>query len=137
MGKYRTMTESNKYYLPKHTYLACIHYALQYRDWKAQLDAERDARGAIRYDKDHVQTSGDYDSTSETAMRMVEISDKCALIDKCINIACDSPSLVKYLRLAVCYGQTFYQLQDIGIPCSKNYMTKLRQRFYYELSKKI
>ena len=35
MGKYRTLSESNQYYLPKHTYLTCIHYALQYRDWKA------------------------------------------------------------------------------------------------------
>ena len=137
MGKYRTLTESNKFYLPKHTYLACIHYALQYRDWKAQLDAERDTRGAIRYDKDHVQTSGDYDSTSETAMRMIEITDKCAIIDKCINVACESQSLEKYLRLSVCYGQKFYQLQEVGVPCSKNYMTKLRQRFYYELSRKI
>ena len=81
MGKYRALRESNKYYLPKHTYLTCIHYALQYRDWKASLDAERDTRGAIRYDRDKVQSSNDYDSTSETAMRMVEYHDKCKLID--------------------------------------------------------
>ena len=64
MGKYRTLSENNKYYLPKHTYLTCIHYALQYRDWRAELDAERDTRGAIRYDKDRIQTSNDYHSNS-------------------------------------------------------------------------
>ena len=134
--QYRTPKEGNKYYLPKHTYLACIHYALQYRDWKAYLDAERDTRGAIRYDKDRVQTSNDYDSTSATAMRMVEIQAKVDKIDECIDSICED-AMVKYLRLSVCYGFTFYQLMDQGIPCGKNYMTKLRQRFYYELSKKI
>jgi len=137
MGKYRTLSENNKYYLPKHTYLTCIHYALQYRDWKALLDTNRDTRGAIRYDKDKIQNSNDFDSTSETAIRMVEITDKCTLIDKCINIACDSEALEKYLRLGVCYGFTYYQLEDEGIPCGKNMYYDIRQKFYYELSKKI
>lgn len=137
MSKYRTLSENNKYYLPKHTYLACIHYARQYRDWKAELDAERDTRGAIRYDKDKVQVSNDYDSTSETAMRMVEITNKCALIDKCINLACDSSNLDNYVRLGVCYGFTVFQLLEKGMPCGKDLYYKIRQRFYYELSKKI
>ncbi len=136
MAQYRLPAESNKYYLPKHTYLACVHYALQYRDWRAYLDAERDTRGAIRYDKDRVQTSGDYDSTSATAIRMVEIQDKVDMIDNVINAICED-GMSKYLRLSVCYGFTIYQLQDQGVPCGKNYMSKLRQRFYYELSKRI
>lgn len=136
MAQYRLPAESNKYYLPKHTYLACVHYALQYRDWRAYLDAERDTRGAIRYDKDRVQTSGDYDSTSATAIRMIEIQDKVDMIDNVINAICED-GMSKYLRLSVCYGFTIYQLQDQGVPCGKNYMSKLRQRFYWELSKKI
>lgn len=136
MSQYRTPAESNKYYLPKHTYLACIHYALQYRDWRATLDADRDTRGAIRYDKDRVQTSNDFDSTSVTAMRMVEIQDKVDMIDNIIADVSDE-GMARYLRMSVCYGFTIYQLQDIGAPCGKNYMSKLRQRFYWELSKKI
>ena len=137
MGKYRTLSENNKYYLPKHTYLTCIHYALQYRDWKASLDANRDTRGAIRYDKDKIQANSNYDSTSETAIRMVEIEDKCNLIDKCINIACDASAIDRFLRLGVCYGFTYYQLKEDGMPCGKNMYYDIRQRFYYELSKKI
>lgn len=137
MGKYRTLSESNKYYLPKHSYLTCIHYALQYRDWKASLEANRDTRGAIRYDKDRIQTSGDYDSTSETAIRMIELERKVNLIDDCINIACDGSSLENFIRLGVCYGFTFYQLKDQGMPCGKNMYYDIRQRFYYELGKKI
>lgn len=134
--KYRTPTENNKYYLPKHTYLMCIHYALQYRDWIALLDAERDTRGAIRYDKDRVQTSNDYDSTSATAIRMIEIQDKVDRVNKIIDQIADE-GMRKYLRFSVCYGFTFYQLQEHGMPASKNYVTKLRQQFYYELSKII
>jgi hypothetical protein len=114
----------------------CIHYALQYRDWRLTLDADRDTRGAIRYDKDRVQTSGDYDSTSETAIRMLELQDKVDKIDKIINTVADE-GMQRYLRMSVCYGFTIYQLQDMGMPCGKNYLTKVRQQFYWELSKTI
>lgn len=137
MGKYRTLSESNPYFLNKHTYLACIHYALQYSDWKAYLEAERDTRGAIRYDKDRIQTTNDFDSTSETAMRMVEISEKVAKVDACITAACDDVVMEKWLRLGVCYGFALHQLLDSGMPCGKKLYYSLRQRFYYELSKKI
>ena len=137
MGKYRTLSESNQYYLPKHTYLTCIHYALQYRDWKAYLDAERDTRGAIRYDKDRIQTTNDYDSTSETAIKMVEIDEKVKKIDSCIKEACEDDVMEKWLRLGVCYGFTLYQLIDSGMPCGKNFYYSLRQKFYYDLSRKI
>jgi hypothetical protein len=137
MGKYRTLSESNQYYLPKHTYLTCIHYALQYRDWIALLNTERDTRGAIRYDKDHVQTSGDYDSTSETAIRMIGMTDRVSKVDQCIELACEDKEMEKWLRLGVCYGFTIYQLLEEGMPCGKNMYYNLRQRFYYELSKKI
>ena len=134
--KYRTPRESNKYYLPKQTYLTCVHYALQYRDWRAILGAERDTRGAIRYDKDRVQTSNDYDCTSTTAIKMIEIQAKVDMIDGIIDEICEE-GMRKYLRKSVCYGYAVYQLQDAGAPIGKNYMTKLKQRFYYELSKKI
>ena len=137
MGKYRTLSESNQYYLPKHTYLTCIHYALQYRDWKAELDANRDTRGAIRYDKDKVQTSNDFDSTSEIAIRMIEIQEKVNKIDECIKIACDGSNLDKWIRLGVCYGFAYFQLTFENIPCGKDMYYRIRQRFYYELSKKI
>lgn len=137
MAKYRTLSEKNKYYLSKHSYIACIHYALQYRDWKAELEANRDTRGAIRYDKDRVQTSGDYDSTSETAMRMMAIQKRVDLIEECISAACDGSNLERYVRLGVCYGFTFFQLQENGIPCGKDLYYDIRRRFYFELSKKI
>lgn len=137
MSRTRILSDKNKYYLPKHTYLTCIHYAMQYRDWKASLDADRDTRGAIRYDKDKIQITNDYDSTSETAMRMVEYSDKCKMIDKIIDISCDYSTLGAFLKLGVCYGFTFNQLKAEGMPCERKKYYSIRRRFYYELSKKI
>ena len=137
MGKYRTLSKSNQYYLPEHTRIMCIHYARQYSDWKALLSTERDTRGAIRYDKDHVQTSGDFDSTSETAMRMMDISEKVARIDDCIEQVCDDKAMEKWLRLGVCYGFSIYQLSEEGMPCSRKIYYPLRRKFYYELAKKI
>jgi len=137
MSRYRTLSKSNQYYLPKHTYLTCIHYALQYRDWNALLNTERDTRGAIRYDKDNIMITNDYDSTSDTAIRMIDISTKVSKIDQCIALVCEDEVMEKWLRLGVCYGFTVYQLIDGGMPCGKNLYYALRQRFYYELSKKI
>ena len=137
MGKYRTLSEKNQYYLPKHTYLTCIHYALQYRDWVAMLATERDTRGAVRYDKDKIQTSGDYDSTSSTAMRMVEIRHKVDMIDDIIRQVCETNNLDRWLKLGVCYGFAHFQLEQDGMPCGKNMYYNIRQQFYYELSKKI
>ena len=137
MGNYKQLSKNSKYYLPKHTHLACIHYALQYRDWKAELDAERDTRGAIRYDKDRVQTSGDYDSTSETAIRMVAIAKKVDIIEECIKTACNGSNLEQYIKLGVCYGFNMNQLLLNGMPCGKDLYYNIRRRFYYELSKKI
>jgi hypothetical protein len=103
----------------------------------AMLTADRDTRGAIRYDKDKIQVTNDYDSTSETAMRMVEIENKCKMIEDCIGLACDGSGIERWLRLGVCYGFTIYQLLDDKMPCGKNMYYQIRQRFYYELSKKI
>ena len=137
MGKYRLPKKSSPYYLPCHTYLTCVHYALQYPDWIALLNAERDTRGAIRYDKDHIQVSNDYDSTSETAIRMLDLTEKARKVEQCIELACDDKTMERWLKLGVCHGFTVYQLMDKGMPCGRNLYTKMRQRFFYELAKKI
>ena len=137
MGRVRTLSQKNPYYIPQQTYLTCKHYALQYRDWKASIDADRDTRGAIRYDKDRVQVSNDYDSTAETAIRLAEYGDKCRMIEKVIDKACGYSSLNAFLKLGVCYGFTFNQLKAEGMPCERKLYYQIRRRFYFELAKKI
>ena len=66
--KYRVPKESNKYYLPKQTYMTAIYYAQQYDSWHQELEAMGSVIQGIDYSKDRVQTSGTSDSTSELAM---------------------------------------------------------------------
>lgn len=137
MGKYRSLTEKNKYYIPKEDYLTAIHYSLRYPLWKEEFNMIADTRGAIRYDKEKVQSTNDFDSTSEMAIRLSGIWDKMQLIDEVIKIAAEGTGLDDYLRLGVCYGLTFFQLKERQIPCEKDMYYRIRRKYYYELSLRI
>lgn len=136
MGKkYRVLSEKNKYSIPKEDYLTAIHYALRYPLWIEELRTAADTGKAISYDREKVQTSGGYDTTAETAIRMAEVSSKVNLIDEIIrNVA---EEIENYLRRGVCYGLTFDQLKAQGMPCERDAYYLRRRHFYYELSKRI
>ena len=136
MGKkYRVLSDKNKYSLPKEDYLTAIHYALRYPLWIEELRTSADTGKGISYDREKVQTSGGYDTTAETAIRLAEVSGKVELIDGIIrNIA---PEIENYLRRGVCYGLTFDQLKAQGMPCERDAYYLRRRHFYYELSKRI
>ena len=89
VAKYRTLSEKNKYYIPKEDYLTAIHYSLRYPLWVAEMDTNADTRGAIRYDKDKIQSSNDYDSTEAVGIKRAELSEKIKLVEDMIEIACD------------------------------------------------
>lgn len=131
----RILSANNPYFLQKEEYLTVLHYALQYPAWEAELRTVPDTSKAITYDADKVQTSGGYDSNAETAMWRYTISQKKQMIDE--TVAMVAPEIKDYLLLGVAYGFTFYQLKDKGMPCEKDMYYNRRQRFFYELSKKI
>lgn len=135
MSKYRTPSENSKYYIPKEDYLTAIHYSLRYPLWKEEVADMANTAGAIRYDKDRVQTSGNYDSTFEAAVRITEKQHKLQLIDDTIHDVADGMDY--WLRLGVCYGLTFDQLKGKGMPCEHKKYYLIRRMYYYKLSKKI
>ena len=135
MGKYRTLSEKNKYYIPKEDYLTAIHYSLRYPLWLAELQDVRDTSTAIRYDKDRVQSSPSDDMIVNAALRASEISMKIDLVDNTIRQCAEG--MDHFLRLGVCYGLTFYQLKEKGMPCERDMYYRIRQRYYCELSRKI
>jgi hypothetical protein len=135
MSKYRILSTKNKYSLPKEEYLTAIHYSLRYPLWVEELKTAADTGRAIRYDKDKVQSSNDYDQTAEVAMRMVEISSKISLVDDTIHTV--AKGMDAFLRMGVCYGLTFPQLKTRGIPCEKKCYYEMRQKYYYLLAQKI
>lgn len=135
MSKYRTPSTNSKYYIPKEDYLTAIHYSLRYPLWKQEVADIANTARAITYDKDKVQNSNNYDSTFEAAVRIQEKQHKLQLIDDTIHDVADG--LDYWLRLGVCYGLTFDQLNGKGMPCEKDKYYLVRRRYYYELSKRI
>jgi hypothetical protein len=135
--KYRPLSRKNKYYIPKEDYLTAIHYSLRYPVWKQEIDAIADTAKAIQYDKDNVQSSGDYDATFEAAVKLSEstIAHKVKLIDDIIYQV--SKGMDNWIRLGVCYGLTFEQLKQKGMPCERDMYYDIRRHYYYELSKQI
>ena len=137
MSKYRALSRKNKYYIPKEDYLTAIHYSLRYPIWRQEIDAIADTAKAIRYDKDNVQSSGDFDATFEAAVKLTEsaIAKKLKLIDDTISQV--SKGMDNWLRLGVCYGLTFDQLKNKGMPCERDMFYEIRRHYYFELSKQI
>ena len=137
MGKYRSLSRKNKYFIPKEDYLTAIHYSRRYPIWKEELDSMADTSKALTYDTDPVQTSGDYDSTFEAAVRIAESDNakKIKLIDDTISLT--AKGLDNFLRLGVCYGLTFEQLKSKGMPCERDMYYEIRRHYYFELSKQI
>ena len=135
MFKVKTPTKDSKYWVPVEDFKTALHWSLRYPLWIAELSIEPDTSMAIRYDKDRVQTSGNYDATVETAIRRDELRRKAELLEGTVRAV--APEIYKYLLLGVTQGRTVYQLLDEGMPCSKDYFIERRQQYYYEISKKI
>lgn len=136
MSKHRPLKPSNKYFLPKETFLTVVHYCKQYPLWVDELRKTADTGRAIRYDQDRVQTSGDYDPTSEIAIRRVELTKKKEMVDTAALLVAGK-SMASWLINGVCHDRTYTALRAEGIPCGKNYYYALRRRFYYEMAKRI
>lgn len=135
MCRVKAPTKRSKWWIPTEDFKTAVHWALRYPLWVTELSVPPDTSRAIVYDKDKVQTSGGYDSTMETAIHREEIWRKKQLLESIVmNVA---PEIYKYLLLGVTEGLTVWQLLDRGMPCSKDYFTERRQRFYFELSKRI
>ena len=135
--KYRPLSRKNKYFIPKEDYLTAIHYSLRYPIWKEELDSIADTSKALTYDGDKIQTSGDYDSTFEAAVKIAEgeTAKKIQMIDDTITLT--AKGMDYFLRLGVCYGLTFDQLKQKGMPCERDMYYEIRRHYYYELSKRI
>ena len=137
MSQYRTPSKKNKYYIPKEDYLTAVHYSLRYPTLIQEMNSIADTSKAVRYDKDKIQSSGDYDLTFEAAVKLTEsnTAKKVKMIDETISQT--AKGMDKWLRLGVCYGLTFEQLKNKGMPCERDMYYQMRRHYYYELSKKI
>lgn len=121
--------------IPKEDYLAALHWCLRYPQWEKELSTLPDPSRAIRYDQQKVQSSGDYDSTYEMAMKRIDIESKKMLLEEIVRDV--DASLYDYLIMGVGYGFTYYQLQEHGIPCGRRQYYERRQLIYERVANKI
>lgn len=135
MSQFRTPRKTSKYYVPGEVFLTTVHFCRQYPLWVSELAAAPDASKGVSYDRDRVQTSTQGDSTADLAMRRQMITRKKELVDDTAHEI--AGPLDRWLIMGVGNGLTYFQLHDRGIPCGKDLYYDLRQKFYYELSKKI
>ena len=146
MSQYRTPTQASPYFLPKHKYLSALQYALQYEELKSELEDLYDkCKGSgIDYTKDRVQAGGGNDQVFFMAERIAEVNGKLQKISSTI-IAVAPQGVEHHLFLSVCRGYSYRQLCEVKdasgkrnpVPMGKNAFARMRQRFYFELSKKI
>lgn len=135
MTKIRSPKQSSKYYLPKEEFLTIVHFCKQYPYWLSLLDTMTDAVQGIDYEKDIVQSSNNYDSTSELGMKRAAVSTKVDMVNAAAReIAGDH---YRWLILGCCFDKPYFALRHLGIPYGKNLYYRQRRQFYYELSKKI
>lgn len=128
----RTPSERSKYYIPNPCYRLSVEYALNYDIWQAEIKSLRNQAKGIRYDKDKVQSSGDYNPTEAAGIRITELQEKVDKIDKALQEA--AGDMEDYIRLNVCNGFTYYQLvHGYHMPLNKNEFGDIRQHFYYVL----
>lgn len=133
--RYKTPSKRSKYHVAKEDYITAIHWSLRYPDWIKELRNLPDTSKAIDYSQDKVQTSNDYDSTMETAIRREELSKKIELLQATVKEA--SEDLYEWLLKSVTLGLNYWQLQQLGMPATKNDFYDKRQKYYYLLSKRI
>lgn len=133
--RYTTPSTKSRYYMHRDYYIMALRYALCYKSWKAELSTSTDTNQGVRYDREKVDTSGSYDITSETAIRRAELSQKVKGIDDILSEV--APGLEDYIRLSVCYGFSYPELNRRGMPLNRNEYSAIRQHFYYELYKRI
>lgn len=135
MARHRPPSKRSKYYMPKQTYYTVIHHCTRYPLWIAELAADPDANRAIDYSKTRVQSSNEYDPTSELAMQRAEIRHKKEQMEEvALAVAGD---LSSWLLLGVGHDLPYYALKQKGIPCSRDSYSLIRRKFYFEMSKII
>ena len=128
---------TGKYALDKNEFLHAKYFALRYNKWKDEYKALADSGKGIDYDKDKVQTTGDFDPVETAGIRRAELSRKIELIEKTAKEV--DKSLYKWLLQGVTQTYaTFKYLSCVkDMPCGRRQYYEKRRRYYYLLAQKL
>ena len=128
---------TGKYALSKHEYLHAKYFALRYNEWRDEYEALGDPSRGLRYDKERVQTSGDYDPVETAGIRRAELAEKIEIIEQTVNET--DKELYRWLIKGVTeeFATYRYLRYTLNMPCGDQKYYRARRRFYFLLSKKI
>ena len=129
--RYRTLSQKNAYYIPKHTFMIVYHYCLNYPDWKRQY-----ADSVGLKSPGGGGGGGIGDPTASQAIAVADLGEKIHMIEE--TAMQTEPSIYKYLLRGVTEeGMTFDQLKAQGMPCERKMYYDRRRKFYYALAAKL
>lgn len=134
----RTPSKKNPYWLSKHAFLMTVHFCLQYPEWRREreeilVDAQA---SAIMYTDMPKGTAVDSDPTMEAAEKLAKLSKKMDIIEKTASEI--APELAGWLVKGVTENISYATLRSAyGIPCGHRQYQRIRQRFFFEVNKKM
>lgn len=132
---HRTPTPKSKYWVEPRKYKFVMSWCECYPLWKKELETLPDGNRGIDYSKDKVQSSGNFDSTYETAVKRVDLEQKVNILETTAKLVTDD--LTEWLIKGTTEDLTADDLVSMGMPCSKSLYYQIRQKFYYQLSKRV
>ena len=135
---YRIPTQNSKFYLPKHEYLQFKHFALRYPDLqKERIKLLLSGAKAITYDG--MPHGNSIQNPVEAAgIRLDQIDRQISTIED--TAAEVGGTIYRWLLKGVTEEGIKYEnlIQSTDrIPCGRRAYYNCRQRFYYQLSRKI
>lgn len=82
-----------------------LHYIRDYPSWINEVETLSDARTAIRYDKDRVQTSMYPDGVLDLALKIEEYQERINEVDTALKRAFTTDGRIYLARRVFCYNE--------------------------------
>ena len=129
-------TSLKKYDISAHRFMELYHHCLQYNEWKDELKYKCDTVRSIEVTDMPIAHSNS-DVTQELAIRRLELSKKCEMIEQ-TAIEADADIYSYILKAVTNEGITYKYLSTVmNIPCGKKMYYDRRKKFYWLLSQKM
>lgn len=126
------LSKKSPYWLPKQEYLTAKHFALQYPRW---IQETAYGLSAVAYDGMPGKSSPG-DPTAAQAQKNEVSRRKAKLVEDAVREA--GADIYDWLLMGVTNEDiNYYHLQELGMPCGKNYYYQRRQKFFWNLAKKM
>jgi len=135
LTKRRDLNLKDEFGISQRRYRELYYFCQQYHEWHDELKFNTDSvKSPIITDMPHGGEMSD--STCNLAMRRVELSNRCKLVEQ-TAIEADVEIYQYILKNVANDGVGYTYLRHVmGIPCGKDKFYNARRKFFYLLDKK-